>query len=86
VHLLVTLDDFNLKSAHVSICPRGWTAQTYVRMSSDLLNNIVIKMTGITEEVASNVVSVSQPFKDCVLEWELISLSKLGLGVLRGIV
>jgi hypothetical protein len=55
-------------------------------MSSDLLNNIVIKMAGIAEEVASNVVSVSQPFKDCVLKWELISLSKLGLGVLRGIV
>ena len=55
-------------------------------MSSDLLDDIVIEVARISEEIPGNVIRVPQSFEDCVLEWELTSLSKLGLGILSSIV
>jgi hypothetical protein len=55
-------------------------------MSSNLLDDIVIEMARVSKQIASDIVCVSQSFEHCVLDWELISLPKLGLGVLGGVV
>lgn len=46
-------------------------------MSSDLLNDRVIKVTGITKEAAGNVVCMLYALKDITRNWELRALSEL---------
>jgi hypothetical protein len=50
---------------------------TYIRMSSDLLNDGVIKMAGVTQEAASDIVGMLDAFKDIGRDGELRSPSKL---------
>jgi hypothetical protein len=46
-------------------------------MSSDLLNDLVIEMAGVTQEVPGNVVCMFQALEDVIGDRELRSLSKL---------
>jgi hypothetical protein len=58
--------------------------QTYIRMSAKLLNDSIVKMTGIAEESAGDVVGVLHASKGAVQQWELRPLSKLELASLVG--
>lgn len=46
-------------------------------MSADLLNDFVIKVTGITQEIPSNVVCVLETFEDIGGDGELGAFSEL---------
>lgn len=46
-------------------------------MSSDLLNDLVIEVPGVTQEVASDVICVLETFEDIGGDWELGALSEL---------
>jgi len=56
----------------------GRSRGTYIRMSSDLLDDGVIKMARVTQEIAGNIVCMLDALKDIGRDRELGSLSKLG--------
>ena len=51
---------------------------TYIRMSSDLLNNRVIEMARVAQEIPRDIVGMLEALKDIGCNRELRSLSKLG--------
>lgn len=51
---------------------------TYIGMSSDLLNDLVIEMTRVAQEVSSDVVRVFHALEDIAGDRELRPLSELG--------
>jgi hypothetical protein len=51
---------------------------TYIRMSSDLLNNRVIEMARVAQEIPRDIVGMLEALKDVGRNSELRSLSKLG--------
>lgn len=60
----------------------GLFGVTYIRMSSDLLNDGVIEMARVTQETTSDIVCVLDALEDVGCNWELRSLSKLCSDVL----
>lgn len=58
---------------------------TYVRMSSDLLDSGIVKVTGVTSEGTADLVGVLKTLEDGVDERELATLPQLKLaGLLAG--
>jgi hypothetical protein len=55
---------------------------TYIRMSSDFLDDRIIEMSRVTQEITRNVVSVPDALEDIGCKWELPSFSKLSSYVL----
>ena len=51
---------------------------TYIRMSSDLLDDRVIEMARVTQEIPRDIVGMLEALKDVGRDRELRSLSKLG--------
>ncbi len=51
---------------------------TYIRMSSDLLNDRIIEMARVTQEIARDIVGMLEALKNVGRNRELRSLSKLG--------
>jgi len=65
---------------------RRGSGATYIGMSSDLLNDSVIKMARITQEIAGNIVCMLDALKYISSDRELGSLSKLSpLGLALGV-
>ena len=60
----------------------GCSGATYIRMSSNLLNDRVIEMAGVTQEVTSDIVCMFETLENIGRNRELRSLSKLGSLVL----
>lgn len=64
-------------------CIRGnklgsWSSRaTYIRMSPNLLNDLVIKVSRIAQKVAGNVVGVLQALKELCRKRKLRTLSQL---------
>jgi hypothetical protein len=56
----------------------------YIWMVSDLLDDLIIEVAGVSQEVASDVVCVLYTLEDICGNWELRSLSKLGTLILSG--
>lgn len=50
----------------------------YIWMSSDLLNGLIIEMTGVPQEVASDVICVFETFEDIICGKEVGSFPELG--------
>src|SRR3954453_9978777 len=55
---------------------------TYIRMRSDLLDDVVIEMSRVSQVVSSNVVGMLQPFIDDSWKLKARSLAKLDLRIL----
>ena len=51
---------------------------TYIWMISNLLDDRVIEVTRVSQEVCTNLVGVSETFKDIACDGELGALSQLG--------
>lgn len=57
---------------------------TYIGMSPDLLNDLVVKVTGVTQQATGDVVGVLETLKEIVCNGELRTLAELGPLVLAG--
>jgi hypothetical protein len=51
---------------------------TYIRMSADLFNDLVIEMPRITQEIAGNVICMLDTFEDVRGDGELRPFPELG--------
>lgn len=60
--------------------------RTYIRVSTDLLDDILIEVAGVAQEAAGDVVGVLQTLEDLVDDGELRALAQLGpLVLVRGV-
>lgn len=53
--------------------------KTYIRVSPDLLDGLIVEVTGVTGEETTNLVGVLQAAKDLIGEGELATLPQLKL-------
>lgn len=59
---------------------------THIWVSADLLDHILIEVTGVSEQAAGNVVGVLEAVEDVIDHWRLRSLLEIVLGGLGGLV
>ena len=71
----ITFDEINLKQLLVQ--PKTTGSGTYVRMSPNLFNSIIVKMTGIAQKASSNIVGMLEPVEDAGRKGKLVTFPEL---------
>lgn len=94
VYFLISLDQLDLDVRCQQVCVGEWQAQearwmvawwlrlTHVWMSTDLLNDIFVKVARVSHKATSEVVCVLETVEDVVKHWGLRPLLQLSLDLL----